>query len=291
MATPGINAAAADGALIPGVAESWHISDNGLVYTFDLRANARWSNGDPVIATDFVNAFRRVASPSTNSALGFLLEPLRGFGEVKSGIKADDELGVSAIDDHTLMLRLSAPSAHFLGVLAMPIAFPMHGENFSQSQFPVVKEFIGNGAYVLSDRQANGPIRLRRNNKYWDSQSVSIDAIEYLPVVDSVSELNMYRAGELDISMTIPPSHFSAFRESAPEEVRVSPALALYYLAYDLTEPPLDSRPLRKALSMAIDREQLVKLIGRGETAAFGLVPPGVANHFSARYDWTDAQF
>ncbi len=269
----GLVAANAHGELVPGVAESWSISDDGLLYTFVLRPTARWSNGEHVVPSDFVRALRRAASPETLSAYSFLLEPVEK---------------VTAVDDSTLAIRLAQPSPHFLGVLAMPIAFPIYGDGANPARFHDPDSFVGNGAYVLATRQAGLPIRLRRNTHYWDAESVQIAEIEYVPVADEVAELNMYRAGELDITGVIPSSHVEIVKRDLPAETRIAPSLAFYYFAFDLTEAPLDSRELRQALSMAINREQLVALLGRGEQAAYSIVPPGVANHQGARYAWQD---
>jgi len=269
----GLVAENARGALVPGVAESWSISDDGLLYTFVLRKTARWSNGEQVVASDFVRALRRAASPETLSAYSFLLEPIED---------------VVAVDAATLTIRLAQPSPHFLGVLAMPIAYPIYGDGSDAARFQEPDSFVGNGAYVLATRAAGRPIRLRRNAHYWDAESVQIAEIEYVPVADEVAELNMYRAGELDITGVIPSSHVGIVKRDLPDETRIAPSLAFYYFAFDLTEPPLDNRELRQALSMAIDREQLVALLGRGEQAAYGIVPPGVANHPGASYAWQD---
>ena len=269
----GLVAENARGDLVPGVAESWSISDNGLLYTFILRKTARWSNGKQVVSSDFVHALRRAAAHETLSAYSFLLQPIED---------------VVAVDKLTLTIRLAQPSPHFLGVLAMPIAFPIYGDGADAARFQEPASFIGNGAYVLAAHEAGHPIRLRRNTHYWDAESVQIAEIEYVPVADDVAELNMYRAGELDITGVIPSSHVEIVKRDLPDETRIAPTLAFYYFAFDLTEPPLDSRELRQALSMAIDREQLVALLGRGEQAAYGIVPPGVVNHQGARYAWQD---
>ncbi len=269
----GLVAENARGDLVPGVAESWSISSDGLLYTFALRETARWSNGEQVVSNDFVRALRRAAAPETLSAYSFLLEPIED---------------VVTIDEATLTIRLAQPSPHFLGVLAMPIGFPMYGDGTDTARFQEPGSFVGNGAYVLATREAGHPIRLRRNTRYWDAESVSIAEIEYVPVADDVAELNMYRAGELDITGVIPPSHVEIVKRDLPNETRIAPSLAFYYFAFDLTEAPLDSRELRQALSMAIDREQLVALLGRGEQAAYGIVPPGVANYQGSGYAWQD---
>lgn len=282
----GLVTEAADGALVPGVAESWDISEDGLTYTFHLRDDARWSNGEPVTATDFVYAYRRVADPATGSSYSFLLDPLEHFTEVNAGRMPVDRLGAFAENDETLVLRLGEPASHFLSVLVMPVAFPVHASSVSVGGFGDPERFIGNGAYVLEQRQPGGAIELRRNEQYRDAAAVAIEKVRYLPTTDDGAELNLYRSGELDITNAIPASHLGALLETSPSDVRIAPMLALYYLAFDLTEPPLDNRTLRQALSMAIDRKQLAQLIGRGEIPAFGIVPPGTASHVGATYEW-----
>lgn len=282
----GLVSESAAGDLVPGLAESWTISDDGLIYTFTLRSEARWSNGDPVTSLDFVNAFRRVANPDTASVYGFLLEPILHFSEVQNGSLPVDQLGVTALDERILQIRLAEPSPQIIAVLAMPIAFPAHEFTVARRAFTDPDSFVGNGAYSLIAYNIGGPTRLRRNPMYWDAGSVAVEEVVYLPIVDPGTELNMYRTGELDITNTIPPEHVRSLRENRPDELRIAPSLALYYLAFDLTEPPLDNALLRQALSMAIDREQLVSLIGRGEQAAFGIVPHGVTGHVGAEFTW-----
>ncbi len=282
----GLVAESATGQLVPGVAESWTISGDGLVYTFALRAEARWSNGDPVTSPDFVRSFRRVANPDTASAYGFLLEPILNFAKVQNGSMSVDQLGVTAVDDRILEIRLAQPAPHLLSVLAMPIAFPTHNSTVANRAFADPDAFVGNGAYSLIAYNIGGTTRLRRNAMYWDAGSVNVKEVVYLPIVDPGTELNMYRAGELDITNTIPPAHIRSLQQERPDELRIAPSLALYYLAFDLTEPPLDNAVLRQALTMAIDREQLVSLIGRGEQPAFGIVPHGVAGHVGSGFSW-----
>lgn len=286
----GLVAEDARGQLVPGVAESWAIGDDGLSYTFKLRSTARWSNEEPVVSLDFVRAFRRAASPATHSAYAGLLAPIENFEDVKSGIASEEELGVVAKDRLTLIVRLSEPSAHFLSVLAMPIAFPLYDDGSNRAQFDNADHFVGNGAYVLVGRSVGRPVRLRRSVSYWNADSVTVEFIEYVAIVNETAEFNMYRTGELDITGTIPTSHIDQARENFSSEVRIAPSLALYYLAFDLTEPPLDNQLLREALSMAIDRDQLVDVLGRGEQPAYSIVPPGVANHEGVEYSWRTAE-
>ncbi len=278
----------ADGKLIPGVASSWTVSDDGLTYLFALRNDARWSDGRPVEAVDFVNAFRRVADPNTLSSYAFLLEDLENFDAIQNGELAATALGVKALTARKLEVRLSAPTAHILSILAMPIAFPVPTANPAAGHFSDVSKFVGNGAFVLKDRQIGGPIRLERSETYWDAASVAVDVVEYWALTDPMAELNRFRSGELHITSTIPKEMFPTLIEKSPDEVKIGPALALYYMAFDLSEEPFDNPELRKALSLAIDRERLVEIIGRGEQAAYGVVPPNIDGHRPARYDWQE---
>lgn len=279
----------ARGNVIPGVAERWDISSDGLLYTFYLREAARWSNGQPVSAEHFVAGFKRALSPSTASAYGFLLHPVRNAEEVSLGQQPLSALGISAPDERTLTIELRAPASHLLSVLAMPIAFPhWPGKTKNAGQFGRPQEFVGNGPYVLEDWKPGSRIRLRKNEHFHDESSVRIDVVEYYPIQDLLTELNMYRSGELDITASVPGPNVRSLRNTHKSELRIAPSLAVYYLAFDLSEPPLDNKALRQALTMAIDRRALVEIIGRGEQPAFGLVPDGVSDYTPARFEWNE---
>jgi len=280
---------AGDGDLLPGVAERWDVSPDGRQYTFYLRQDAVWSDGNPVTAQQFVSAFHRVLAPGTTSAYAFLLEPIRNYQAVIAGQLPLAELGILAIDERTLVIDLESPAQHFPGILAMPITLPLYpGHGGDAREFRDPDLFIGNGPYVLEGWSLGEKISLKKNPNYRNADAVQIEIVEYLPITDPNTEFNMYRVGELDITFTVPQGSIAGLRESQGDALRIAPSLALYYLAYDLSEPPFDDVRLRQALSMAIDRQTLVKVLGRGEQAAFGLVPPSVANHVSARYSWKD---
>ncbi len=282
----GLVSESASGELVAAAAKSWSLSEDELTYSFTLRDDARWSNGDPVTSHDFVRALRRVATPETGSVYGFLLQPILHFAEVQKGSLPADQLAVVAIDDQVLQIRLRQPTPQMLSVLTMPVALPVHISADGAGVFSDPTTFVGNGAYLLASRAPGGPIRLRRNPGYWDVESVAIEEVVYLPIVEPRTEFNMYRAGELDITNTVPSESIATLRENMPDELRITPSLALYYLAFDVTEPPFNDVVLRQALSMAINRERLVSLIGRGEQAAYGIVPPGVAGHVSSVFLW-----
>ena len=274
----GLVTESSDGQLIPGTAESWTVSENGIVYEFTLDPDAKWSDGSSVVANDFVRSFRRVASPETASSYGYLLEPISGFRESLSGERGPEDIGVHAVDNRTLRITLSRPSSHLTSLLAMAVAYPEHPSGADPT--------ITNGAFVLSSRQPGGAIALTRNPEFRDAASLAIDKVVYLPVVDLQTEFNMYRAGELDITNSVPVEFVRQELRNNNTELRVAPLLALYYLAYDNQGPPFDSIALRRALSMAIDRRQLVELLGRGESPAYSVVPPGTDNYTGTSYEW-----
>lgn len=264
----GLLATDAAGELIPGVAEHWTRSDDGLRYTFRLRENARWSNGDAVTAADFVRAFDHVTGEGSVAPFGFLLQPVQAY---------------EATGEHEFLVVLGKPTPYFLAVLTMPVAMPRHAVQDSSTGAP-----IGNGAYrVRAHARTMAAIELERNPYYWASDSVSIDAVRYLPIVDESAEYNQYRAGEVHITHSIPDTAVLEMQRLRPGETRISPQLALYYLAFDLTETPFVDVRVRKALTMAIDRERLVGILGRGEAPAFSIVPPGTSGHKSVSYEWS----
>ncbi len=268
----GLLTAGADGSIGPGVAHAWSVSANGLEYRFQLREDARWSNGWRVTAQHFEHGFRQVLGPGGRSPAVHLLAPVAGF---------------QAEGDGVFMIRLRHPAPWFATVLTMPVAMPrlpvVHDDAAS---FWDPARFVGNGPYLLEERQPGGVLRLRRNEEFHAADSVAVNRVEFHPLTDPQAESRLFRAGGLDVTATIPPAEYPALLEERPDEVFVTPGLGLYYLAFDLTEPPLDDRNLRRALSLAIDRERLIGMLARGERAATGLVPPGVRAHPAAVGEW-----
>lgn len=285
----GLVTVAADGSLVPGVAWQWEISDDGLEYTFQLRDDAFWSDGSPVVAGDFVASLRRALSPDSQSPYAFLLYPILNARAVVVGEQPVSALGVQALDSKTLEIELHSPTDYFPGILAMPIAFPLfRGQTLDTRRFSDPAFFVGNGPYVLKERQVGSRIRLEKNPRFRAAGTVNVQTVDYLPVEDPDAEFRMYRAGDLDITATIPPAQIAGIRSNRPEEAQISPSLALYYIALDLSESPMSDATLRQALSMAIDRDVLVNIIGRGEQPAYGVVPNGVSGYDGAHFDWQD---
>lgn len=267
----------------PAVAERWEVSDDGRTYTFHLRPDARWSNGDTVTAGHFVFALRRLVSPDTASFYANLVDAIVNAPEIVAGKRPPESLGVEATDELTLVVRLTRPTPYILSLFSHPSTFPLHPGAVEKhgASFARPGKLLSNGAFVLKAWVPGSLISLKKNELYWDNDATALDGVNYHVVVQDVAELNRYRAGELHITSTVPPDNFSELREQFGDELRIAPYLGLYYYGFNLTKPPFkDNLALRKALSMAIDRELLAeKIVGRGEAPAYSWVPTGVKNY------------
>jgi len=273
----------AAGQLTPGLASSWQILDSGKRYVFTLRAGALWSNGDPISANDFVRAWRRALSPETAAVTAGLLKDLLNAGEVMRGSLPAAKLGVEALGEDTLEVRLAKPAPWFLEILAHPVSFPLHASvGDGKKQDPV------NGAYVLAEWVPRSVIRLQRNPAFHAAASVELETVEYFPIEEPAAELARYRAGELDITETIPAGRFEWLRENLPEDLHVSPYLGSFWLGINMRHPVLGgSVELRRALALAVDRQTLVRVVlGAGELPGWSVVPPGIPSYDPQEMMW-----
>jgi len=286
----GLISMAADGSIIAGAAESWSVSEDGRSYTFRLRKDARWSNGDPLVAEDFVFAFRRLVDPKTASQYALMLEPVVNATEIVAGRKPPDMLGVSAPDASTLVVQLTGPSAYFLAMLSHPSTFPVHRATLLAHPKDFARPGIAvtNGAFVPVDWQIGSHIIAARNRHYWNDGATRLASVRYVHVADPLTELTRFRAGDLDLTYTIPPGELSRLERELPGQLRVAPHIGVYYYGFALDLPPFrDAKPLRRALTMAIDRDVLTKqVLGDGERPAYSWVPPGVAGYEPQVFDW-----
>jgi oligopeptide transport system substrate-binding protein len=274
----GLVTEAPDGSLVPGAAESWTVSEDGLVYTFRLRPEGRWSNGDPVTAADFVNGLRRSADPATLSEYSAILNPLENAVAVIAGELPPEQLGVRALDPLTLEIRLAAPTPYLLGLLAHSSTYPIHGPSLAahRERFARPGRLVSNGAYRLAEWQVQSHVKLERNPHYRENDRTIIDEVWYYPVENQDAELNRYRAGELDMTYGLPTRQMDWIRRNLAGELRIEPYLGSYVFGYNLTRAPFrDNRELRLALSMALDRDILTgRIAGAGEIPAYSWVPP-----------------
>ncbi|UTV26842.1 ABC transporter substrate-binding protein [Photobacterium atrarenae] len=265
------------GNLVGGVAKSWETKDN-KTWIFHLRPEATWSNGDPVVASDFVYAWQRLADPKTGSPYASYLEmtTMKNAVDIISGKKSPDALGVEAVDAHTLKVSLEKPVPYFASMTVHTSMKPVNQkvvEKFGD-KWTSPENYVGNGAYVLDKWVVNERIVLTRNTKYWDNDKTVLNQVTYLPIENQVAEMNRFLAGEVDVTYEMPNEHFKRLVKEYPEDVKVTPYLCSYYYEFNTTKAPFDNEKVRKALSYAIDRDVIAKfIVGKGETPAYNFTP------------------
>ena len=285
----GLTLEAANGDVIPGAAQSWDISDDGLVYTFHLRVDGRWSNGDPVTAADFEYGLRRSVDPNTLSHYASILGPIKNAEDIILGQLPPSSLGVEAVDELTLVIRLNGPTPYLPGLLNHNVAYAVHAGNVQEhgSRFARPGNLVGNGAYILDEWVVQDHIKLIRNSNYRDDANSHIEEAYFYPTENQDAELKRFRAGEFDITELVPYQQLDWIRENLGDDLVIAPYLGSYYFGYNVTRPPFKDNPsLRKALSMAIDREIITERItGAGEIPAYGWVPP-VAGYQGELLEW-----
>ncbi len=284
----GLTTEAPDGTVIPGVASSWTVSESGTQYSFHLRPEAKWSNGVRVRAIDFVEAWRRVVDPSRASPVADTLRPIVGAAAIILGRSPPSALGVTAVRDDLLVVDLDRPAPYFPQLLTHSATYPIYSEDTAKSH--TSNRWISNGPYVLSSWTPGSMLKLQQNRWYWDRYNVHIANVEYVFNPDENAEFRLYRAGQLDITQSVPSNALSAVRIQIPNELFVAPVLATAYYALNLHSPYLSTNlELRKSLAMAIDRKALeATILPFGQKPAYGFVPPGTWNYESQSWEWHD---
>jgi len=288
----GLLSYSATGELVGGVADEWAVSDDGLTYTFHLRDDARWSNGDRVTAEHFVFSFRRLVDPATAAFYAQMLGSIVNVQAIVTGEKPPSDLGVSAVDEQTLLIALSQPTPYLLSLLTHPSTFPVHPGSIAEhgDLFTKPGNLLSSGAYKLIAWEPGSVLKLGRNEHYWNNVGTAIDVVNHHVLTQEMTELNRYRAGEIHVTANVPPDSFKQVRSERPVELHVAPYLGVYAYGFNLTMPPFkDSPQLREALSMTVDRDVLVEqIMGRGEAPAYSWVPPGVDNYEPRRFGYAD---
>lgn len=268
--------------VVPGVAESWDISDDGLTYTFHLREDAKWSNGDPVTASDFVFAYRRIQNPETAAPYANMLYPILNAEEINKGEKEVSELGARAVDDHTLEITLRAPTPYFLELLTHQTGHPLHQASVEEhgDQFTRPGNFVTNGAYMLESFTPNDKITMRKNPHFHGAANVQIDVVNFIPFEDRATCLRRFEAQEVHSCSDLDNQQMDYMRENLGDQVRVAPYLGTYYLPVKTKKEKFADPRVRQAISMAIDREFLATEIWRDSMLpAWSFVPPGIGNY------------
>lgn len=272
----------ARGELVPGAAESWTISDDGLKYTFRIRPGLRWSDGQPLTAEDFDYSLRRIVDPKNALRGAGTIFPIKNSVAINRGDMPVSELGVRVIDPTTLEIVLDTPAPFFLDMLAgfPAAAVPRHVIEEHGSGWTRPGTMVVGGAYVLTKWISNTYYKLDRNPYFRDADDVRIDTVYYYPVTDKETAVKRFRAGELDIVLDMPPSRLEWARETLPDELKISAAQGVRYLIVNTDQPALRDARVRQALSISIDRGIITsKILKDGSQPATNLVPANIAGY------------
>lgn len=266
------------GQLEPSVAESYTVSEDKLVWTFKIRKTAKWSNGDPLTAQDFEYSWKTALSPELASEYSYQLYYIKNGEKYNSGeITNPDEVGVKALDDYTLQVTLEAPTPYFASLLTFTTYLPIN-KKLDQSNPDWAKSadnYLSDGPFRLTKWEHNQVIEMEKNPNYWDKDKVKLDKIIFYMVEENTTEMTMFENGEIDWGPNPPPAELERLKNEG--KLTINPYLGTYYYMFNVTKKPFDDARVRKALSMAIDRESIVKNITKaGEIAATAYVPPGI---------------
>ncbi|WP_462406406.1 peptide ABC transporter substrate-binding protein [Gracilibacillus sp. Marseille-QA3620] len=256
-------------------AENWEVSDDGKVYTFFIREDAKWSNGDDLTASDFVYAWKRLLDPETASGaafLGYFIEGGEAFNTEKG---TADDVKVEAVDEKTFKVTLTSPQAYFLSVITNPAFFPINEKTAKENPewFAEAESFVGNGPFILSEWKHDSHMIMKKNPEYWDADSVNLDKVNWAMVNDTTTEYQMYTNGELDTSDVPPEMSGQLIKE---DKVKVEEQAGLYFFRFNVEKEPFQNINIRKAFAMATDQKQLVDYVTKNEEEpAYGFVAPG----------------
>lgn len=267
----------AHGKIVPGVAQSWSSSDN-KTWIFTLRNNARWSNGEPVTAQDFVYSWQRLVDPenSSPSASFAALSGIENAAAIAKGQMTPDKLGVVAQDNSRLKVTLDRPVPWFPALVANVALFPVPQKTLAQQgdSWTAPGKLVGNGAYQLSERVVNEKIVLTRNPHYWDDAHSVLTRVTFVPINEESSATKRYRANDIDITESFPKEMYGMLKKSLPGEVYTPDQLGTYYYAFNTQKGPTADARVRKALSWSIDRRIIAeKVLGTGEKPAWHFTP------------------
>ncbi len=270
-----------NGAPLPAAAESWETSPDGLTWTFHLRANSAWSNGDPVTAADFVESLHRVLTPATAAPKVELLYAIRNARAFAVGKLADfSSVGLRAPDSRTLVVTLEHPTPDFLRYAASGPWIPVNPRVVSTLGRAWTRpgNFVGNGPFTLLSWEPGQRIVVRRNRLYHGAASVRLDTIQFIRLDDSDTEERTYRTGGIDLTMSVPFSKLDTYARDFPDQYHQAPLAETRYLAFNTRRPPLNDPRVRRALSLAVDRGKIVAFVVKGgRRAAYSVIPPGFA--------------
>ncbi|UJF18379.1 ABC transporter substrate-binding protein [Vibrio sp. SS-MA-C1-2] len=286
-----------DGNVIPGVAASWETRDN-KTFTFHLRPDLKWSNGDPLTADDFVYSLKRAASPDFASANGWYLKltKIKNMADILEG-KADlDSLGIKALDDQTLQYTLETQVPYFVAMMAHTSMMPIHQASVEKYgvKWTHPENMVSNGAYTLKNWVVNERIDLAKNNRYWDAEETVITDVTYIPFESQTAAMNRYMAGEVDITSDVPTQMAKKLQKEYRDAYTVVPLLCTYYYTFNTTKAPFDDPRVRKAVSYSIMRDVITNgITNTGNVPAYTFAHKYVAGFKATQPEysqWTQKQ-
>lgn len=282
----GLTTFSAAGDIVPGAAESWTVSEDGLTWTFRLRSKLAWSDGTPLTADDFVFSFRRLLAPETAASLAYFMYPLKNAAAVNAGRLPADALGARADGPRTLTITLEKPYPYLPERLLYPTAYPVPRHVIQKAGDDWVKpdHWVSNGAYRLADWQPQAAITLAHNPHFAESgmPAPRIERVIYHPLAGEQAAYNRYRAGEVHAINSFPASELPRVRDTMAEDLRLSPLLSIVYLVFNTRQAPFDDARVRQALALAIDRQTLTDRVQRaGHVASPSFVPALVSDYES----------
>lgn len=262
----------------PAMAERWDVSEDGKTYTFHLRKDANWSNGDPVVAEDFIFAWERLLNPDTGSAAGFLGYFIKGGEAFNNGEGSKDDLGITAVDEKTFEVELESPTGFFLHLITNPAFFPVNHKVAEENPkwHTEANTFVANGPFKLAAWKHDNEMVFSKNKEYWDAESVRLDGVHWAMIDDVNTEYQMFERGELD-SAEIPAELSDQLIDT--ENVRIVEQGGLDFYRFNVTEEPFQNIKIRKAFALAIDQKEIAEFVVKNKVEpAFGFVSPGFTN-------------
>jgi oligopeptide transport system substrate-binding protein len=287
----------------PGVAESWEVSPDGMLYTFHLRPGVTWSDGVPLTARDFYASFRRMLTPtlaSDNADQLYMVVNAEAYH--KGTLKDFDQVGFKVIDDHTLEIRLLYPAPFLVKTMASRSWFPVPMHVLEKFGNPLIQgspwtkpgNLVGNGPFVLKAWSPHSYIDVVRSPTYWNRATVKLNGIRFIPIENQPAEEAAFRSGQLHKTERVPLTKIAVYRREAPEKLHINPYSGVYYYNFNVNRAPFTDVRIRRALAMAVDREGLVKNVTlAGETPAYHFTPEGLEGYVSTartKFDFEEAR-
>jgi dipeptide transport system substrate-binding protein len=259
----------------PAIAEKWDVSEDGKTYTFHIRKEAKWSNGDDVTANDFVYAWKRLLDPNTGSPAAFLAYFIEGGEAFNTGTGTAEDVKVKAVDEKTFEVTLTSPQAYFLSVISNPCFFPINEKVAKENPewFAEADTFVSNGPFKMAEWNHDSDFTMVKNDQYWDAKNVKLDKVHWAMVSDPNTEYQMYTTGELDTSDVPAELADKLFAEG---NVNIEDQAGQYFYRFNVTMEPFQNKNIRKAFALAVDQKQMVELVTKNkEKPAYGFVSYG----------------